>query len=76
MSHLSQLVSEALALAKITEDFVKSEPQRDRTKLTHEGKTYYVVCLSEDDMEKIKGGLEVGYEDQPFADVLIEKFAV
>jgi hypothetical protein len=80
MSHLSQLVSESLAQARITQDFVKSEPSADRTKLTFDGKTYYIVCLSEEEMMHLKDGLEVAYGDDEApgwnVDQLIERFAV
>lgn len=76
MSHLSQLVSESLANGRVGDGVKMHQPSRDRVQLNHDGQVYYVVCVAESDMMRIKDGLEVAYEEDATMDRIVDRFTV
>ena len=66
MSHLSQLVSEALANARVGDGVKMHQAGQDRVQLTVDGQPCYVVCFTEHEMDSIHRHLpyEVEYRDK------------
>ena len=74
MSHLSQAVAEALANGRVGDGVVMHQPERDRVSLNHEGQTYYVVLLTEEEMMAVTDGFSPLNDGR--YDRLAERFVV
>lgn len=65
MSHLSQSVSDAIANATgVGGSPPMHQPSADRVKVERDGKIFYVVCMAEEEMQRISDALDIAYDPE------------